>query len=192
MMDKQACECSLKNLLHSYNFEPALRHRIVGEMMEEEITKWEPKGLDRVGRLSYNVERKLTLGKLDKETVRQQKEIIYRLDELIKQEEENEKQAKQGDGKGGKPSCPVPSKGDKDAKAESGGQNKPAEDSKIMDGGGLGEVERKKFEKLAKQWGKLPEKERVAALEQLRSSLPPKYREAIQGYFKRMAKSHDK
>jgi hypothetical protein len=42
---------------------------------------------------------------------------------------------------------------------------------------------------LAKQWGKLPEKERAKAMQDLTRDVPPKYREVIETYFRRLAQS---
>ncbi len=50
----------------------------------------------------------------------------------------------------------------------------------------------KKFEALAKQWGKLPEKERAKAMQDLTRDMPPKYREVIETYFRRLAQSENR
>ena len=44
-------------------------------------------------------------------------------------------------------------------------------------------------EALAKQWGKLPEKERAKALQNLTRDVPPKYREVIETYYRKLAQS---
>ncbi len=97
-----------------------------------------------------NIERRLELARGGPKTQKIQKEVVSRLDEIIKQ---MENQAK-GDGNGG--SCP------------NGGQpgdpggipNSPQRDSMGGKNGGPGNVDQKKLDGLAKQWGKLPEKER--------------------------------
>jgi hypothetical protein len=38
-------------------------------------------------------------------------------------------------------------------------------------------------------WGKLPEKERVRALNDITQGMPPRYREVIENYFKKLSES---
>ena len=47
----------------------------------------------------------------------------------------------------------------------------------------------KQLEKMAKDWGKLPEKQRAEAMQQLTRDMPPKYREVIESYFRKLAAS---
>jgi hypothetical protein len=42
---------------------------------------------------------------------------------------------------------------------------------------------------MAEQWGKLPEKDRAKALQELTRDMPPRYREVIEKYFKELSKS---
>jgi hypothetical protein len=63
------------------------------------------------------------------------------------------------------------------------------QDSRIATNSGPGNVDQKRLEGLAKAWGKLPEKQRAEAMEELKRDLPPRYREAIESYFKKMAQS---
>lgn len=62
-------------------------------------------------------------------------------------------------------------------------------DSMPANNSGPGNIDNKRLEGLARAWGKLPEKQRIQAMEQLKSELPPQYREAIEMYFKKMAQS---
>ena len=45
---------------------------------------------------------------------------------------------------------------------------------------------------MAEVWGKLPEKERAKALVGLTRELDPRYREAIEAYFKKLTASADR
>ena len=45
----------------------------------------------------------------------------------------------------------------------------------------------KKLQQTAKEWGKLPERERAKAMVELTKDLPPRYREVIETYFKKLA-----
>jgi hypothetical protein len=50
-------------------------------------------------------------------------------------------------------------------------------------------VDEKKLKELAQVWGKLPEKERAKAMAELTRDMPPRYREVIEKYFKKLAES---
>jgi len=45
----------------------------------------------------------------------------------------------------------------------------------------------KKVEALAKQWGKLPAKEREANMRELVRDMDPRYRDLVQEYFRRVS-----
>jgi hypothetical protein len=62
-------------------------------------------------------------------------------------------------------------------------------DSHIGRNSGPGRVDPKNLEKVAKEWGKLPEKERARAMQELTRDMPPKYREVIESYFRKLAAS---
>ena len=47
----------------------------------------------------------------------------------------------------------------------------------------------KKLKELAEVWGKLPEKDRAKAMAELTRDMPPRYREVIEKYFKKLAES---
>lgn len=54
---------------------------------------------------------------------------------------------------------------------------------------GAGVVDQKRLTDYAKNWGKLPEKERAKAMAELTRDMPPRYREVIENYFKKVAQS---
>ena len=54
---------------------------------------------------------------------------------------------------------------------------------------GTGQVDSKKVREIAEVWGKLPEKERARALQQLSRDLPPRYREVIEKYFRELSRA---
>lgn len=55
-----------------------------------------------------------------------------------------------------------------------------------MNGAGNGEVENKKLITTAEVWGKMPEKEKIKALEGVNRQLPSHIREAAEGYSKKL------
>jgi hypothetical protein len=63
------------------------------------------------------------------------------------------------------------------------------QDSGVATNGGPGNIDQKRLRGIAEQWGKLPEKERAKALADLTRDAPPRYREVIENYFKRIAES---
>jgi hypothetical protein len=68
----------------------------------------------------------------------------------------------------------------------------PLDDSRLGGISGKGQVDLKKFKEVADVWGKLPEKERARAMVELTRGMPPKYRDAIEAYFRELgARSAD-
>ena len=65
----------------------------------------------------------------------------------------------------------------------------PQQDSFGGTGTGPGNVDQKKLKQMAAQWGKLPERERAKAMVELTKDLPPRQREVIETYFKKLASS---
>ena len=63
------------------------------------------------------------------------------------------------------------------------------DDSKLGGMKGKGEVNKKKQDDTAKEWGKLPDKKRAAAMLELSSKLPPKYRNAVKEYYRQLEKT---
>jgi hypothetical protein len=60
-------------------------------------------------------------------------------------------------------------------------------DSNIATLNGDGKVNQTKLQGLAKAWGKLPEKERINAMQELTRDMPPRHRELIETYFKKIS-----
>jgi hypothetical protein len=57
-----------------------------------------------------------------------------------------------------------------------------------MQGAGEGKVDNKKLSKTLELWGKMPEKDKIKALEAISRDLPPHYREQIEAYRRELAK----
>ena len=133
-----------------------------------------------------NAERRLTLRKSGKATQKHQEEALRKLKEEIDKSEEELKQAMAkanglGQGEAEGKLKPLPGAGSK--------PSAPMPDS--MPGGmsGEGRAAENVVRGMAKKWGALPEKERAAALANLTRELPPKHREAVQEYFRALARS---
>lgn len=172
LLRKEDGLASLNRLLTSVSDVPE-RYKVIGGLMQEEMAQWEEKDLNDIARRMHEIESRLDNGRAGPKTQAKQKEVIDLLDKMI---EDLENQCKQCNG-GGSSSAPK--------------SNMPMQDSKIMGGTGEGKVENKKLVKDNKVWGQMPEKEKIKALENLSRQYPPHFREAIEGYTKKIAGGKD-
>jgi len=177
MLDKTAAVGSINRLLDDVNGAPE-RYRTLAALMALDMHTWSEKDLDSIARKMRNVERRLDLARGGPKTQKIQKEIVSRLDEMIK---ELENQCKGGDCNGG--ACPNGGQG------SAGGANPsaPMPDSNIAKNGGTGVVDQAKLRKLVEQWGNLPPREQARALQDLTQGMSPRHREAIENYFRNLA-----
>jgi hypothetical protein len=167
------------------------RYKMVASLMFVDMQSWkEGKDLGNIARLMDNSERRLDLARGGKQTQDIQKKIVFRLDELIK---EKENQAKAGGGGGGggggqqaQGQCPD---GGQSKPGNSNQPSSPQTDSMGGSSSGKGIVDEKKLREYAEKWGTLPEKEKVRAMAELTRGLPPRYREIIENYFKTLART---
>jgi hypothetical protein len=157
------------------------RYKMVATLIYFDMQGWkdDDKDLAQIARLMDNSERRLELARAGPKTQEIQKKIVFRLDELIK---DLENQCKNG----GQCQCPG---GGSQPGPGSNTPSSPMPDSQIATNSGPGAVDPKKLQHLAQNWGKLPEKERAKAMMELTKDLPPRYREVIENYFRTLAKS---
>lgn len=158
---------STHRLLTSMQQSAPERYLVVSLLMQDEMTKWEDQDLGDVARRMEEIEGRLDNAHGGAKTQEKQKEVVALLDKLIKDMEDQ---------------C-------KKCNCSGGGQAKsqaPAGESKIMNGAGPGEVENKKLIITAEVWGKMPEKEKVKALEAVNRQLPAHIREAAEGFSKKL------
>src|SRR5262249_47559127 len=108
--------------------------------------------------------------------------------ELIKHMENQAKGSSQANAGG------CPNGGQQQQQGQRPGQQarNPQLDSYGGKNSGPGNVDKKKLDRLAQQWGELPEKERAKAMQELTRDLPPEYRELIEAYFRKLAQSDSK
>jgi hypothetical protein len=76
------------------------RYKTVATLMLIDMHTWKEKDLGDIARKMDNIERRLEIARGGPETRRQQREVLNRLDEIIKKLEQQNKK-KKGDGKGG-------------------------------------------------------------------------------------------
>lgn len=174
---KKEAEATILRLLDDV-FDAPERHKAVAALMHFDMQNWKDKDLGWIARKMNNIERRLDLSRGGPTTQKMQKEVVMRLDELIKQLEQ------QGDGSNGG-NCPD---GGQCEKPSNNIQSaRPKQDSDISGGTGPGAVNAKKLKETAQNWGKMPERERVKAMVELTKDLPPRHREVIETYFKKLA-----
>jgi len=177
--DKQNTQKWTHNLLNSFNSIPN-RYKYIAEMMEDDTKTWKPGDLHDIKRDMTKSANNLETARAGTQTQQIQKDIITKLDKLIKeQEDQANNKGKEGKDKDGK-STPVQ------------GQGNPAQDSTPMGGNGKGNITEKKLQKLAEEWGKLPPKERAQAMQEIYKELPPKFKPMIEDYFRSLNKMEDK
>jgi len=170
------------------------RYKMVATLMFFDMQAWKEKlDLGHIGRLMGNVERRLELARGGPETQKIEREVIHRLDELIKQ---LEKQGGGGGGGGGPPNggaCPGGGSGSQPGN-QPGNTNQPSspqQDSMGGTNGGPGNVDLKELKNKIESWGKLPEKDRAAAMQDLIKNLPVANRQQIEEYYKAITRSQE-
>jgi hypothetical protein len=155
------------------------RYKMVGALMYHDMLMWKEKDLGEIARKMDNIERRLALARGGPRTQKIQKEVVARLDELIKKLENQCNGCCSGNGGG----CPNGGNG--------GGAtpSSPMRDSNIATNSGPGNIDQKRLRGLAQQWGKLPEKERAQAMQDLIKDMPARHREIIETYFRKLAQN---
>jgi hypothetical protein len=176
------------------------RYKTVGVLILLDMETWKSKDLGAVARLMDNSGRMLDLARGGPNTQKVQKEIIHRLDELIKELENkakdqddkdgDDKEGKPGDGKGG--ACPNQKPGGSGSGDQPGNlpgkkagskPTKPLEQPAPGGAEGKGLVDQIKLKKAIDSWGTLPPNERQQVLQDLTANLSPTDRAIIENYF---------
>ncbi len=190
LMKKKEAEDTITRLLDDVPTAPE-RYKMVAALMHFDMVAWQDKDLGAIGRKMDNIQRRLDLARGGKQTQKMQKEVVARLDEIIKELENQAKNQSQGG------SCPnggnCPSGGQQDGNpSDNIKSSSPQKDSKGGNGKGPGQVDAKKIKEVAEVWGKLPEKERAKAmLELTRDIKDPRYRKVVEDYFKQLSRQVD-
>jgi hypothetical protein len=186
LLNKDAATQTITRLLEDGIGSPE-RYKTLSALMLLDIQTWKDKDLGSIARKMENIERRLDLSRGGPQTQKQQKEVIARLDELIK-ELENKARQKAGAGNGG--GCPdgAPSGGPPNG----GNPSNPATESGIANNGGPGHVDPIKMKKLVEQWGRMQPREQARALQDLTQGMSRRHQEAIENYFRNLAQASSK
>jgi hypothetical protein len=175
------------------------RYRTVSVLMINDMETWKEKDLGAVARKMKRIEERIELAKVGKTTQKLQKEVVLRLDELIKElENKAKKKEKDGPPKDGPPgSGPPGPPGDQpcpdgvdpgDGDGPPGNQvKKPMKDSNLQHGKGTGDVDEAKLKKLFESWGSLLPREREQAMAKLTEGMSPSHRQAIENYYRNIS-----
>jgi hypothetical protein len=157
----------------------------VGALMVFDMATWQEKDLGWIARKMNNIQRRLDLKRGGKNTQKIQKEVLVRLDELIK-EMENKAKSQGGQCPNGG-ACPgggqAPGGG---SGQQQPGASNPMRDSNPGNAAGSGDVDKKRIREIAERWGVLPEKERAKAMQELTRGLSPRDRAVIEEYIRRV------
>ncbi|HXD88714.1 MAG TPA: hypothetical protein VN641_19650, partial [Urbifossiella sp.] len=183
-MKRDAAVTSISRLLDDVADAPD-RYKMVATLMFFDMVNWspDPKDLGNIEKLMDNSGRRLDLSRPGEKTQDIQKKIVFRLDEVIK---ELENQAK-GGGQCNGGNCPG---GGKLGKGGTLTPKNAAPDSVVMGGAGAGKVDEKKLRLIAEQWGGLPPEERAKVVKELTRDIPPKYKEMVEEYIKALNRAH--
>jgi len=90
LMLKDKADLSIDRLLVDVTDSPE-RYRMVAALMHFDMLTWQEKDLGWIARKMDNIQRRLDLKRGGKKTQRQQKEVLVRLDEMIKELENKQK-----------------------------------------------------------------------------------------------------
>ena len=183
-MKRDAAAATIARLLDDVVDAPD-RYKMVATLMFFDMVNWspDPKDLTNIERLMDNSGRRLDLARPGEKTQDIQKKIVFRLDEIIK-ELENQSKSQCNGGNcpgGGKP-------GNKPGSTLT--PSSPMLDSMIGGGSGPGKVDDKKLRQYAESWGGLPPGERAKIVEEITRDLPAKYKPMIDEYFKSLNRIH--
>lgn len=193
ILQKEEARRTIDRLLEDAVDAPERYKTLAGLMLLDMVT-WKSKDLGAIARKMTNIERRLDLARGGPQTQKLQKEVIARLDELIKELENKAKQQQQqkgGGGQGGQKPQGCPNGGQPGGSApgsQNGPPNQPMQDSNIANNGGDGKVDPAKLRKLVDGWGRMAPRERARALQELTQGMSPRHREAIENYFRNLAR----
>jgi len=189
LMEKKAANDTIARLVDDVPTAPE-RYKMVAYLMHFDMVSWQDRNvldkLGTVGRKMDNIQRRLALERGGKKTQKQQKEVVARLDELIKELENMSNSDCPSCPNGG--NCPSggQAKGNGPPKGGTNQPSSPATESGIANNSGPGQIDPKRIKELAEVWGKLPAREREANMIRLLQEIDPRYREICQEYFRRL------
>jgi len=177
LMNKKEADETIARLLDDVADAPE-RYRMVGALMHLDMMTWQDKDLGWISRKMNIVKDRLEINRGGKKTQKIEREILVRLDEIIKEMENQQKKSSSSNGG----SCPNGGPGQGGGPAQGNTPSGPASESALPSGIAGGVADKREDKKLVQEWGNLPEKERAAAQQDLARRVPEKYQGAIRTY----------
>ncbi len=165
------------------------RYLKLSMLMLLDMETWRSKDLGAIARKMGNIRRRLDLARGGPKTQKMQKEVVLRLDEIIKKLE-NKAKGGGGGGGGGNPNgggCPNGGPGSQPGNG-AGQPNAPMQDSNPGGQSGKGDVDIVKLRKTIDAWGSMSKKEQAEAVRRLTEGMSPRYREAVERYLQLISK----
>ena len=172
LLKQKECIKTLKQLQENEESLPR-RYTVLAKLMLADMKRLEEDSLDEISRMMGDIKRRTGLNRSGTRVRKQEEDVIKKLDKLIEQLEEQQRQMQM---------------------AQSGGNvapSSPADREQRLSGQGSGNV-RSKQQSDGGQWGDMEPAERDAALAELSKDLPPHYRSVIEEYFRKLADQTEK
>ena len=169
LLQKDDCKATVEKLLE-HEVDLPVRFAVVAKMMLADLSQVEEGSLDEISRLMKDIYRRTQFQRSGTLVLKQEADVIDKLDKLIEDLEEQRQQQQQANSSadGAKPS------------------GNPMEESQQSETKGDGKVTSKDLAD-GGQWGDMAPAERSAAMAEMVKDMPPHYRAAIEKYFRRLA-----
>jgi hypothetical protein len=164
------------------------RFKTVSMLMLLDMQTWKDKDLAAVARKMDNIERRLEMARGGPQTQEIQRDVVARLDELIKELENQAKAQAQGSGPPNGGSCPDGS-APGDGPPGSAPPTQPMKDSQNGGVTGSGKVDPLRVRKMLEGWGNLPPADQARVereITDLIGGLRPDHRQIYEDYFRRI------
>lgn len=160
------------------------RYNNLADLMIADMEQWKQDDLGSLSRKMQEITDRLNNGQGGKKTQKMQREILAKLDEMIKKKENDKKNKNQNQ------ECPSGGEDKEEGQnveKQNGNANNnriddPATESHLPQGQGRGEADKKSDKKLVQDWGNLPEKERAIAQLGLERRIAAKYKNVVKTY----------
>jgi hypothetical protein len=175
LLNKQEALPRLARLMENEAAIPRRYHE-VARLMAADLKPLKTDSLDEVSRLMDDVRRRLELGRAGRRVRDQEDTIIAKLDKMIEQMEQQQQQQQQQQQAGAQGGNMQPNQG--------------LPDSVPAGGKGPGNVAQRDIGRGA-GWGNLPPREREEALQEISKNLPAHYRDVIEEYFRKLARTSE-
>lgn len=171
-LDRKVAEEAARDVVDAFR-PPQKRHRVVCQMILDDLSSWEEKGLAATGRRMKEVVGRLGVAKGGAGTQARQKRILDDLDRNIRDLEDADRKRADAQAQAQAPGRPI------------GPNDRPSAPPE----GGEGKLDEKKLKQMAEVWGTLPPAERAKVVQEYTRELPPKYKPLIEAYLRNLNRS---